>query len=107
MDTNLDAIYSALSDGTRRDLLHRLAQGDKSISELAQAYDMSLAGVSKHVKVLQKAGLVSTEKRGRVHHCRFHPDMLKAGLEHLESYGRFWNEQLDHLQTRVEAGKHD
>lgn len=101
MKSDLNAIYGALSDSTRRDILQRLSHSDCSISELAKAYDMSLAGVSKHIKVLNRAGMVETIKEGRVHHCRFKPDPLRAGINHLEQYAAFWNDRLDALEQKI------
>ncbi|HXK32392.1 MAG TPA: metalloregulator ArsR/SmtB family transcription factor, partial [Dehalococcoidia bacterium] len=66
----LDRTFGALSDPTRRGILERLGRGDASISELAETFDMTLTGVKKHVRILEEAGLASTEKRGRTRYCR-------------------------------------
>ena len=74
---NLDLIFKALSDQTRRALLERLAQAPASISELAQPFAMSLPAASKHIKVLERANLISCRKSGRVHYCRIKPKALR------------------------------
>jgi len=93
----LDAVFSALGDPTRRAILARLAQGETSVSALAEPHDMSLPAVSKHLGVLEKAGLVSREKTGRIVRCRLEPDPLKDAADWIAEYRRFWDEQLDAL----------
>ena len=95
---HLDAIFRALGDATRRGMLASLALGDKSISELAEPFAMSFAGASKHVKVLEEAGLVRREVRGRTHICHLEPGPLANADQWLRYYERFWTGRLDALE---------
>lgn len=94
----LDAIFHALADGTRRDMLRRLATGERTISELVEPFDMSFAAASKHVRVLEQAGLVRRSIRGRTHHCRLRPKPLASAQAWLNFYQRFWTARLDALK---------
>jgi len=98
----LDATFAALSDPTRRGILARLAKGEMSVCELAAPYEMSLPAVSKHLRVLESAGLIARQKDGRVHHCRFVADPMKDAAEWIERYRRFWEQQLDALALYLE-----
>ena len=103
---SLDAIFSALADPTRREILKRLSQGEASVSELAEPFEMSLPAVSKHLGVLEGAGLVVREKEGRVRHCRLVAEPMQDALEWIARYGRFWEEQFDSLaQYLSESGE--
>ena len=93
----LDAVFSALGDPTRRAILARLARGETSVSELAAPHDMSLPAVSKHLRVLESAGLVSKEKDGRGIQCSLDAGPLKSAADWIEQYRRFWDEQFDAL----------
>ena len=99
LDNPLDAVFQALSDPTRRDMLDKLALREHSISELAAPHDMSLAAASKHVKVLERAGLVFRSKTGRTHYCRLNPRPLAEAEAWLRYYERFWNQRLDALEN--------
>lgn len=99
----LDATFAALSDATRRGILARLAAGEASVTELAKPYDMSLPAVSKHLRVLESAGLVARSKDGRVHRCRLEAAPLKSAADWIEHYRRFWEAQLDSLQRFLET----
>lgn len=99
----LDGIFHALSDRTRRAMLHRLAAGERTIGELAGPFSMSFAGASKHVKVLEAAGLVRREVRGRSHVCRLDADRLAEAQAWLRYYERFWNTRLDALEAILAA----
>jgi DNA-binding transcriptional ArsR family regulator len=94
----LDTIFHALSDSTRRGMLASLALGDKSVGELAQPFAMSFAGASKHVKVLEEAGLIRREVRGRTHICTLEPGPLASADQWLRYYERFWTNRLDALE---------
>ncbi|MGA8034919.1 MAG: metalloregulator ArsR/SmtB family transcription factor [Candidatus Acidiferrales bacterium] len=94
----LDATFGALSDPTRRAILARLARGETTVSELAAPYEISLPAVSKHLSVLERAGLVTREKKGRVHRCSLVPAPMKDAGEWIEHYRRFWEAQLDSLE---------
>ena len=95
---NLDDVFGALADATRRELLSRLSAGECRISDLAAPFNMSLAGVSKHIRVLEKAGLVSRRIEGRTHYCRIDPSSLENAYEWLSFYQQFWSERLDALE---------
>lgn len=97
----LDAVFHALADPTRREMLRRLASGEQSIGELAAPFRMSFAGASKHVRALEHAGLIRREVRGRTHVCRLDPGPLAAADEWLRFYERFWNERLDALERAL------
>ena len=99
----LDSTFAALSDATRRGILARLARrGETSVSELAAPYKMSLPAVSKHLRVLEHAGLVSRQKDGRVHRCRLRVEPMKDAAAWIEHYRQFWEAQLDSLARSLE-----
>jgi len=99
----LDSTFAALSDATRRGILARLArQGETSVSELAAPYKMSLPAVSKHLRVLEQAGLLARQKDGRVHRCRLRAEPMKDAAAWIERYRRFWETQLDSLARYLE-----
>jgi DNA-binding transcriptional ArsR family regulator len=98
----LDQTFSALSDPTRRDILDRLGRGPASISELAEPFGMSLTGLKKHVQVLERAGLVTTEKAGRTRTCRLGPDHLEDAMRWIALQRRRWQRRLDGLAAYVE-----
>lgn len=99
----LDAVFQALSDRTRRGMLQRLARREHSVGELAEPFDMSLAAASKHIRVLERAGLVRRTVQGRTHQVRIDAHPLHAGAEWLRHYERFWNQRLDALAALLEA----
>jgi DNA-binding transcriptional ArsR family regulator len=94
----LDTVFHALGDATRRGMLASLALGEKSVGELAEPFAMSFAGASKHVKVLEEAGLIRREVRGRTHICRLEPGPLASADQWLRHYERFWAGRLDALE---------
>lgn len=94
----LDSTFSALADPTRRAILARLAQGETSVSELAVPHRMSLPAVSKHLRVLERAGLLTRTKSGRVHRCQIAAVPMRNAAAWIEHYRRFWEAQLDSLQ---------
>lgn len=94
----LDTVFHALSDATRRGMLASLALGEKSVGQLAEPFAMSFAGASKHVKVLEDAGLIRREVRGRTHICRLEPGPLANADQWLRHYERFWTGRLDALE---------
>ena len=89
--------YGALSDSTRRRMLVELMSGERTVGQLAQPFAMSLAAASKHIKVLESAGLIQREVRGRAHLCRLDPGPLESAHEWLSFYERFWTARLDIL----------
>jgi DNA-binding transcriptional ArsR family regulator len=100
---SLDSTFAALSDATRRGILARLSRGEASVTELAEPYDMSLPAVSKHLRVLESAGLVRRSKQGRVQRCRLEAAPMKNAAAWIEHYRRFWDAQLDSLQRYLES----
>ena len=105
MTTRLDTSFAALSDATRRGVLEQLGRGDASITDLAEKFDMTLTGMKKHVGVLEAAGLVSTEKVGRVRTCRLGARRLEEELTWLEAYRKRWDERFDGLDEVLEEMK--
>lgn len=99
---NLDRVFHALSDPTRRAILARLSSRPRTVGELSDPFKISLNAVSKHLKTLERAGLVSREVRGREHHLKLNPKALANAYDWLAFYERFWNERLDALATLVE-----
>jgi DNA-binding transcriptional ArsR family regulator len=93
----IDTVFHALSDATRRRMLRELADGGRTVSQLAAPHDMSLAAASKHIKVLEGAGLIRREITGRTHLCRLQAGPLASAHEWLAFYERFWTERLDVL----------
>lgn len=91
-------MFHALGDGTRRHMLHALAQGRRTVSELADPFAMSLAAASKHIKVLEKAGLLRREIQGRTHYCHLEAGPLASAHDWLAFYETFWNQRLDELE---------
>jgi len=102
---HLDASFGALSDATRRGVLEQLGRADASITELAGKFHMTLTGMKKHVGVLEQAGLVTTEKVGRVRTCRIGPRCLEAETAWLERYRQLWDARFDELDKLVEELK--
>lgn len=90
-------IFHALGDATRRRMIHDLAEGERTVSQLAEPFAMSLAAASKHIKVLETAGLIQREVRWRTHVCRLDPVPLATAFEWLEFYEKFWTGRLDVL----------
>jgi len=108
---HLSTTFAALADPTRRAILARLASGETSVSELAKPFEMTLPAVTKHLKVLQRAGLVTQGRRAQWRPCRLDPKPLREVADWVEQYRRFWDERLDRLgdylrelQAKEEAG---
>ncbi len=97
MQDRLSATFAALADPTRRAILARLATGETSVTELAEPFDMSMPAVSKHLKVLERAGLIARGREAQWRPCRIEPKALKDVDDWLENYRRMWDERLDRL----------
>lgn len=97
----LDTVFHALGDPTRRLMLRELAHGERTVGTLAEPFSMSLAAASKHIKVLENAGLVRREVKGRTHWCRLDAHALAGAFEWLKTYQRFWTGRLDALERLV------
>jgi DNA-binding transcriptional ArsR family regulator len=95
---HLDTVFHALGDATRRQMLRDLAHGERTVSQLAEPFSMSLAAASKHIKALESAGLIRREVKGRTHLCRLEPGPLASAHEWLGFYERFWTGRLDDLE---------
>ena len=95
---SLDLVFHALGDATRRGMLHRLATREHTVGELAAPYAMSLASASKHIKTLERAGLVKRRVRGRIHYCRLNPRPLERADDWLRAYERLWDLRLERLE---------
>ncbi|MEA2844843.1 MAG: hypothetical protein QOG78_124 [Rhodospirillaceae bacterium] len=94
----LDSVFHALGDATRRQMLRDLTRGERTVGQLAQPFAISLAAASKHIKVLENAGMIRREVRGRTHLCRLDPGPLASAHEWLGFYERFWTRRLDALE---------
>jgi DNA-binding transcriptional ArsR family regulator len=93
----LNSVFQALGDATRRRMLRELSSGERTVGELAEPFAITLAGASKHIKVLENAGLIRREVRGRTHVCRLEPGPLASADQWLRDYERFWTGRLDAL----------
>ena len=99
----LDAVFGALADPTRRAILARLASGEASVSALAEPFEMSLPAISKHLKVLQRAGLIARGRNAQWRPCRLDAAPLKEAATWLEKYRRFWEQSFDRLDEYLKA----
>jgi DNA-binding transcriptional ArsR family regulator len=102
----LDRIFRALADPTRREMLRRLATGERSIGELAEPFDMSFAAAAKHVKVLERAGLLKRTVMGRTHRCRIEAGPLAEADRWISYYQHFWTDRLEALETAIVRHNH-
>ena len=101
----LSATFQAMADPTRRAILARLASGEATAGELAAPFDMSLPAVSKHLKLLEGAGLLIRRREGRVHHCRLDPAPMRQVVDWIEYYRRFWQTRFDSLEKYLDELK--
>ena len=102
---DLDMVFSALGDATRRAILARLADGDSPVTELARPHDISLPAISKHLRVLEQAGLIRKKRDGRVIRCSLDPAALKTAADWVEQYRRFWDAQFDQLARYLDGSQ--
>lgn len=100
----LNRIFMALADATRRQLVHMLSQRPHTMSELVEPFDMSFAAISKHVKVLEQAGLITRDIKGRTHHISLQTSPLMQALDWISIYRRFWQDKLDNLEELLTEG---
>jgi DNA-binding transcriptional ArsR family regulator len=101
----LNKTFAALADPTRRRILAHLARGDRRVTDLARPHDMSLPAVSKHLRVLENAGLLRRRRYGRVHEMRLDAKPLKQAAQWVEEYRKFWEASLDRLAAYLEKTK--
>jgi DNA-binding transcriptional ArsR family regulator len=107
-ESNLDTTFAALADPTRRAILARLALGETSVTELARPFEMSMPAISKHLKVLEKAGLIDRGRDAQTRPARLNPAALKTAAAWIDEYRRFWEESFDRLDAylqRLQADK--
>ena len=97
----------ALADGTRRQIVHRLANGEAPVSDIAEEFDMSLAAVSKHIKVLEKAKVIQRRKDGRTHYLSLVPEQLTDALDWISIYRNFWKQRMDTLANYLDNESED
>lgn len=102
MAVHLDQTFHALADGTRRAILARLAEGEATVNELAAPFDISLPAVSKHLKVLESAGLISRGRRAQYRPCRLAPDPLREAHSWIDAYREVWESRFTRLSTYLE-----
>jgi len=102
-DAHLDAIFMALADPTRRAILAMLLEDDMAVTDVAQPFAMSLAGISKHLTVLAEAGLISQERNGRVKWCKLEPDAMRAASVWMQAFGQFEPVNLEAFERFLEA----
>lgn len=103
MNDSLDLTFAALADPTRRAILAKLALGESSVTELAEPFAMSLPAISRHIKVLEHAGLISQGRQAQWRPCRIEPGALKDVAQWMEEYRRFWSDSLDRMEAYVES----
>jgi DNA-binding transcriptional ArsR family regulator len=104
----LDSVFHALGDATRRRMLRELSLGERTVGQLAEPFAISLAAASKHIKALENAGLIRRKVQGRTHMCRLDPGPLASANQWLHFYERFWNDRFDTLEKllrEVDAAK--
>jgi DNA-binding transcriptional ArsR family regulator len=106
-EERLSRTFAALADPTRRAILERLAVGEATVSELAEPFPISVQAVSKHLKVLERAGLITRGRSAQLRPSRLHGPPLKEAVEWLEAYRQFWQESFGRLDERLRAGEHE
>ncbi|WP_346267749.1 metalloregulator ArsR/SmtB family transcription factor [Sporosarcina sp. E16_3] len=104
-ENQLNEIFHALADPTRREIVHMMAQKARTVSELAEPFDMSLAAISKHIKVLERANLVVRRVTGRTHLCSLNTESLSQATEWLRFYEKFWSSRFDLLESELLKAK--
>jgi DNA-binding transcriptional ArsR family regulator len=100
-DQQLDALFTALSDRTRRDIVARLSNGEATVKELAEPYAMSMQAVSQHIRVLERSGLISQGRHRQTRPCRLEPAALEAALSWIEESRHTWSDRMDRLETHL------
>lgn len=105
VEQNLDLVFHALADPTRRAILDRLTEGDATVGRLSEPFPLSFAAVSKHLGVLERAGLVTRESRGRERMCRINPTAFEDARSWLEFHERFWSDRLNALDRLISSTK--
>ena len=106
-EEQMSAVFMALADATRRGMITRLSEGPATIGELGRPYAISKPAVTRHVKVLERAGLVSRKKDGRIHRCKLNPAPMKTAEDWIEKHRKFWEASLDSLASYLEETNDD
>jgi DNA-binding transcriptional ArsR family regulator len=101
VDQRLDATFAALADPTRRAIVARLAGGDATVNELAEPFDLSLPGISKHLKVLERSGLITRSRQAQFRPCHLETQALDAAVDWIEAHRRLWSERFDKLDDHL------
>ena len=104
-EENLNDVFHALANSTRREMVHMMALKERTVSELAEPFDMSLAAISKHIKVLERAELVNRVVTGRTHTCHLNTESLAQATEWLDFYEKFWSNRFDLLENELLKAK--
>ncbi len=102
-EEKLDRLFCAMGDKTRRKMLMMLSKGSLNVSELGEPFGTTKQSVSKHLKVLEEAGLISKQKDGRIQHCKFNPSALETMQKVVDQYREFWGQQLDALDIYINS----
>ena len=102
---SLDTIFMALADSTRRAILTRLSEGDSTVTELAAPFDISLPAISKHLGILENAGLITREKEGRINRCRLLAEPMQEAAAWIDNYRTFWEQQFNALEKYLNESK--
>lgn len=103
MSSELDTVFAALADPTRRSILTMLLEDDMAVTDVAEPFEMSLAAISKHLTILSRAGLIAQEKRGRVKWCKLQPDAMRAASVWMQGFGQFEPVNLDAFERFLET----
>lgn len=103
----MELVFSALADANRRKIIEYLYEGNSTLLELSQRFSMSFQGLSKHIKVLEKANLIKKETKGKYRELSLNPEPLKATLQWISYYAHFWNESFDQLEGLIEKQNRD
>ena len=101
--SQLNSVFHALADPTRRRILEALGSSERTVGELAEPLEISLPGVSKHLGVLERAGLLSRRREGRIHHIKFETEALTPAMEWIETHRKFWEDSFDRLSEFLES----
>jgi DNA-binding transcriptional ArsR family regulator len=104
---DLDQTFAALSDPTRRAIVARLAKGDATVGELAGPFKISLPAISRHLKVLEEASLITNERQGKHRHCHLKPEALAKAVEWIDFQRSFWSGSFDRLEVRLKQSRKD
>ena len=106
VEQRLDATFAALADPTRRAIVARLAAGDATVTELAEPFDLSLPGISKHLKVLERSGLITRSRQAQFRPCHLERPALDAAVDWIETHRRLWSERFDALDEHLRTLQH-